>query len=126
MWYHGKMLYLFVEDGVYLSIKDYPSTSFRTQVWTLVDVDEGQCVPEFLAVQNTKHMIIFTSSPKEERWHCLTKTTAFAIAIMNPWTKREISEVLAHSLALQPSIFELTLLFCVAPLSMDLQATTKS
>lgn len=100
MWYRGKRLYLFVEDGVYLAPTDHPSTEFRTRVWTLVDADEGDRVPEALAVQDTKHMIIFASSPNKDRWKGLTKTTAIAIAIMNPWTRREISEAAAiHGLA---------------------------
>lgn len=34
------------------------------------------------------------------------------ISIMNPWTRREISEALAHSLL--PSLFEFTMSFCAA------------
>ena len=113
-------------DGVYLALADYSSTEFKTRVWTLVDVDEGEPVPAFLAVHDTKYMIIFATPPKEERWHRLTKTMACEIAIMNPWTRGEISEALAHLLALPPSMFELTVLFCVALLSMGLRAATKS
>lgn len=100
MWYRGHRLYLFVEDGVYLAPKDYPSTEFRTRVWTLVDSDESNIFPESLAVPDTKHMIVFVSSPKEERWKGMTQTTTCAVAIMNPWTRREISEAAAiHGLA---------------------------
>lgn len=112
MWYRGKMLHLFVEDGVYLATKDYPSTSYRIRVWTLVDADEGKSVPEALAVQHTKLMIIFASSPRKSRWQGLTKTTDSGITIMNPWTRREISEGLAHRLL--PSMFELTVVLCSA------------
>jgi hypothetical protein len=123
MWYRGQSLCLFVEDGVYLAPKDYPSTAFMTRVWTLVDADEGKCVPEFLAVQDTQHMNIFASSPKQERWQGMSKTTEYAVAIMNPWTRAEISKALAHLLL--PSMFELTVLFCVALLFVDFQPTPR-
>ncbi|KAN0127599.1 hypothetical protein V8E53_014577 [Lactarius tabidus] len=107
MWYRDKRLYLFAEDGVYLAPTDYLSTEFRTRVWTLVDVDEGDRVPEFLAVHDTKHMIVFASSPKERRWKRLPKTTACAVAIMNPWTRAEISEVAAiHEFAASNSAID--------------------
>lgn len=114
IWYRGKRLSLFVEDGVYLYLgpREYSYTEFKTQVWTLVDSDQGECVPEDLAVPDTKLMIIFVSSPKEQRWKGMMKTTAGAISIMNPWTRQEISEALAHSLL--PSLFELTMSFCAA------------
>lgn len=63
MWYRGKMLYLFMEDGVYLASADHSPISIRTRVWTLVDVDKGERVPEILAVRDTKHMIIFATPP---------------------------------------------------------------
>ncbi|KAN0127602.1 hypothetical protein V8E53_014580 [Lactarius tabidus] len=95
MWYRGQRMYLSVEDGVYMAPIDHPSTAFRTRVWTLVDADQSECVPESLAVPDTKHMIIFASSPKQERWEGMTKTTNYSVAIMNPWTRAEISEAAA-------------------------------
>ena len=110
MWYRGKMLYLFVEDGIYLASADHSPISIRTRVWALVDVHKGERVPEILAVRDTKHMIIFATPPKVKRWHRLEKTMNPALAIMNPWTREEISEMSAHSLELPPSMFKLTVL----------------
>ena len=109
MWYRDSTVFLFVNEGVYQAPPwGALSTTFRTRVWTLVDSDSDTLgVPSRLAVPDTKHLIIFCSSPQSGRWKGLGKTTLSRIAIMNPWTRGEISQALAHPLP--PSMSELTI-----------------
>jgi hypothetical protein len=57
---------IFVDVGVFLRSSHYlyPSTRFIAQVWTLVDVDEGDEVPPSLAGQDIQNLIAFPSSLK--------------------------------------------------------------
>lgn len=58
IWYCDSMLYLFVEEGVYLAPGKSISTELKTLVWTLVDRDESPTgVPSHLAVDDTKHSL---------------------------------------------------------------------
>ena len=98
LWYRDSRLYLFVSDGVYESPTNLSSALFRTRVWTLVDTDNETSFPPVLSQPGTNNLIIFATPPKKERWASLEKTTTWDVAIMNPWTRREISEALAHSL----------------------------
>ena len=123
MWYREPDVYLFVTDGVYRYPMIPSSDSFRTRIWTFVDADSEKSIPSSLARQHTNYLNVFTSSPNQERWAPLTKTTNYKVAIMNPWTRGEISHALAHSLL--PSMFELTNLFCVVLPFMDLNPTIR-
>ncbi|KAH9054177.1 hypothetical protein EDB87DRAFT_1689495 [Lactarius vividus] len=49
-------------------------------------------VPDYLAAHDTNHLIILSSCPPSDQWKCLTETTRWSIAIMNPWTREEISQ----------------------------------
>ena len=98
LWFRDPVLYLFVNDGVYESPENISSTSFKTRVWTLVDVDSDEIFPPVLSQQGTNNLNIFATSPKIERWDGMRKTTTFKVACMNPWTRREISEALVHLL----------------------------
>ncbi|KAF8473736.1 hypothetical protein DFH94DRAFT_764217 [Russula ochroleuca] len=91
MWYRDSVMYLFVSDGVYKTTENPHSSLFKTRVWTLVDADGENIFPPSLAQHGIKYLHIFTTSPKWGRWKSLTKTTSCAIAIMNPWTRGEIS-----------------------------------
>jgi len=92
-WYHDSRRYLFVKEGVYEVPEHFPSTTFKTLVWTLVDSDESLSgVPSNLAVHCTKHFIIFTTPPQSSQWKPLEKTTGCRVAIMNPWTRAEIAQ----------------------------------
>ena len=124
LWYRDSRLYLFISNGVYESPTNISSTSFRARVWTLVDVDSDQLFPPVLSQQGTNNLIVFATSPKKERWAGSEKTTTWDVAIMNPWTRREISEALAHSLL--SSMFRLTIFKNLALPFMDLQATTQT
>ena len=41
IWYRDQTCYLFVREGVFRAPANFPSSCFRTFVWTLVDSDEG-------------------------------------------------------------------------------------
>ena len=109
LWYRDSRLYLFVSDGVYESPTNLSSALFRTRVWTLVDTDNETSFPPVLSQPGTNNLIIFATSPIQQRWASLEKTTTWDVAIMNPWTRREISEALVHSLL--SSMFKLTIFF---------------
>ena len=104
-------MFLFVNDGVYISPSGNPSSiSFKTRVLTLVDADAADRVPAFL-VSCSKYLVVLISCPQEERWKGLRKTTDWELAIMNPWTRKEISEALAdpvthfHTLTFKLTIY---------------------
>ncbi|KAH9009391.1 hypothetical protein EDB84DRAFT_1280496 [Lactarius hengduanensis] len=90
IWFSGTCRYLFVAEGVFVVPPDYPPTHFKTCIWTFVDADDG--IPDYLAPHRTKHLIILSSSPESSRWKLLTKTTQCSTAIMDPWTREEISQ----------------------------------
>ena len=97
MWYYASRLFLFVEEGVYESPERPRLDVFKTLVWTLVDTDEAkEGVPPHLAVHDTPHFIIYTTSPDQSRWGRLAKTTQCAACVMNPWNKTEISKAFIH------------------------------
>lgn len=107
LWYIDPSLYLFVSDGVYMSPSNLSSASFRTRVWTLVDADNQKSFPHVLSSPGTNYLFIFATSPKQERWKSLVKTTIYEVAIMNPWTRKEISKALTRSHL--SSMFKLTI-----------------
>ena len=92
MWYCGGTLFLFVKEGVYEMVQPLPCTQFLSRVWTLTDTDEGSVVPPSLAGYDTQCLVIFTSSLDQKRWKGLAKNTICVEVIMNPWSRREISE----------------------------------
>ncbi len=90
MWYHRKKRYLFVEEGVYRVPDDFQE--FRAIVWTLVDADYAKDgVPEDLVMRNTRHFVIYCTSPSQKRWSRLHKTVH--VKIFNPWKRNEIFRV---------------------------------
>ena len=98
-WYNDSRRLLFVNEGVYVAPKDFPSMELKTRVWTLVDSNEPSWeVPPKLAVHHTQHLNIFTTSPQSERWKPLERTTICGVIIMNPWTRKEIFQALDHLL----------------------------
>src|SRR5258707_5261996 len=91
IWYCNERRYLFVDTGVFEVPINFPCSQFEPFIWTLVDSDEGHDgVPKFLVLQGTMQFVIFTTSPRLQRWSRLHKTTDFTRAIMNPWTINEI------------------------------------
>ena len=127
IWFHSRSRFLFTDEGVFVEPQGnplYPATDLNTCVWTLVDSNEDNTgIPCHLAVHDTRHLIIYCSSPQANRWKPLGKTTSPRVAVMNPWTREEISQALvAHPLL--PSMFELTILFCVVLPYMDSQPAT--
>ena len=62
---------------------------FVQTLWTFVDADGSPLgVPERLLGPNV--FIMFTTTPKEERWKTLSKTTACSVIVMNTWSQEEI------------------------------------
>jgi len=113
IWYHESTPFLFVEDGVYKAREHFGPTTHKTLVWTLVDSDESPSgVPSRLTVKGTQHFIIFNTSPQPMRWKHMEKSTNWAICVMNPWTRKEISKALAHPLP--SSVFGLIIFFSIA------------
>jgi hypothetical protein len=91
IWYYRKARYLFVEEGVYQVPEEFHD--FETFVWTLVDSDEEDKVPENLVMRHTRHFVIYCTSPSRDRWSRLHKTVRNVIVIMNPWKCKEILRV---------------------------------
>lgn len=131
MWYRGSMkrLYLFVEEGVYLAPSIYPFTELKNRVWTLIDAnsdeyegttppDSSWRVPPNLSTQDTKNLVIYTSPLQRRRWKHLVQTTSPTFAVMNPWTREEISQALAYMFLVLPFL-ELTIWFRVVLSFMD-------
>ncbi|KAH9006497.1 hypothetical protein EDB86DRAFT_2795089, partial [Lactarius hatsudake] len=94
IWFRSGKRYLFVDEGVFVIPPDYPSTDFKTRIWTLIDADDSKDgIPDCLAtLQETNHLIILSSSPKSSRWKILTRATLCSVAYMNPWKREEISK----------------------------------
>ena len=92
IWYLHKKRYLFVEEGAYKVPDEFQA--FQAFVWTLVDSDDSKDgVPEDLVTHNTRHFLIYCTSPSQERWRRLHKTVSEEIVIMNPWKSKEILRV---------------------------------
>jgi hypothetical protein len=71
-----------VEEGVY----EVPDKfhDFEFFVWTLVDSDDAKDgVPEDLVMQDTRHFVIYCTSPSQNRWSRLHKTVRCFTMIMN-------------------------------------------
>ncbi|KAF8624106.1 hypothetical protein AX15_006042, partial [Amanita polypyramis BW_CC] len=84
--------YLFVEEGVY-EVPD-KFQNFKVFVWTLVDSDHAEAkVPEDLVMHGTRHFVICSTSPNQDRWSRLHKTLHHFTFIMNPWKSKEILRV---------------------------------
>ena len=91
IWYRDQTHYLFVKTGVFKAPPDFPSSYFRTFVWTLVDSDESlDGAPPRLLTPGTRLYVIYVTSPRKERWSRMRKTTRGVKIIMNPWSKKEI------------------------------------
>ncbi|KAH9034832.1 hypothetical protein EDB85DRAFT_2219282, partial [Lactarius pseudohatsudake] len=92
-WFHSTSRFLFVKEGVFEVPPDYHSTDLKTRVWLLIDADDSKDgIPDYLAPHETNHLVILCSSPPSARWKPLTRTTLCRVAIMNPWTRGEISQ----------------------------------
>jgi len=92
IWYFSQEWYLFIEDGVFQCPDGFSPTSFRRLgLWVLVDADHSVTgVPPELAHPESKLHTIFTTSPPNDRWKALLKTTSCSTVIMNPWSWEDI------------------------------------
>jgi hypothetical protein len=76
IWYRDQTHYLFVKTGVFKAPPGFPSSYFRTFVWTLVDSDESQDgTPPRLLTPGTRLYVIYVASPRKEPWSRMGKTT---------------------------------------------------
>src|SRR5260370_22944324 len=86
--------YLFVDHGIFWVPHTFPITYFGPFIWTFIDMDESwDGVPSHLTPPGTRLYVIYISWPNSECWKYLEKTTSFGMAIMNPWTKKEMSQL---------------------------------
>jgi hypothetical protein len=70
---------------------DFQDAHFKTFVWTLVDSDEARDgIPPLLIPHGTRLYVTYVTSPASDRWSRMEKTVSLTVAVMNPWTKREI------------------------------------
>ena len=93
IWYDGHGdCYLFVEEGVFSQrLEDLLDSPFVPYMWTFVDVDQSG-IPPCLIRHGTSLFNIYTTSIPSRIWKRMRKTTHWAVAIMNPWTRGEIAK----------------------------------
>ena len=82
---------------------DFQKAHFEQFIWTLVDCDEAQGVPESLVPHGTQLFVIFSTTPSRDRWSRLHKTVRPITAIMNPWKRKEILRACVQHLTLRQS-----------------------
>jgi len=94
IWYQDETRYLFVEGGVYEVPVKFKASRFKFFIWTLVDSDYAlEGVPHHLITPNTRHFVIYCTSPRNRRWYGMRKTVRNVVVIMNPWKSKEILRV---------------------------------
>jgi hypothetical protein len=71
-------------------VHDVDAGDFVPFLWAFIHADARSVVPEELAGFHTNLYIMFTTSPKRDRWKPLTKYTQCVVIIMNPWFLEEI------------------------------------
>ena len=99
IWFYAARYYLFVQEGVYGLPTDWEHFDFRYIMWTLVDLKQSSTgVPEYLVPHGTRLFVIYVTSPAEERWSRLEKTTRPITTMMNPWSRSEIVRVWVYFL----------------------------
>jgi len=63
IWYCDHTCYLFVREGVFEAPPNFPSSYFRTFIWTLVDSDESkEGVPSQLMTPGTRLYVTYVTS----------------------------------------------------------------
>jgi len=97
IWYFGQEWYLFIEDGVFQCPEEFSPFVFRRLgLWVLVDADHSATgVPHELVHPESKLHTIFTTSPPNDRWKGLRKSTFCSTVIMNPRSWEEIHQAWA-------------------------------
>jgi len=92
LWYYFKQWYLFVQGGVFqLPPQWLDFRLFAPYIWAFTDADNSRF--DFLselAEMQSRFFTIFASSPRQDRWKSLAKTTNTRKLIMNPWTWEEM------------------------------------
>jgi hypothetical protein len=63
---------------------------FAPFLWAFIDADARPTGVLERLVGNTNLYIMFTTSPKRQRWKTLSNCTKCAVIIMNPWSLEEI------------------------------------
>jgi hypothetical protein len=91
LWYLDGVCFLFVEDGVFQQdVNSVSANDFAPFLWAIIDADGHLPGVHEKLLCDTNLYIIFTTSPKRDRWKPLTKYTNCAVIIMNPWFLEEI------------------------------------
>ena len=90
IWYLDQTPYLFVEEGVFKVPDQFKASDFKVFIWTLVDSNLNEGIPEHLVTRETHHFLIFCTFPMRKWWSRLHKTTRDLTIIMNPWKRKEI------------------------------------
>ncbi|KAF8523117.1 hypothetical protein BU17DRAFT_64015 [Hysterangium stoloniferum] len=64
----------------------------RSRVWVFIDSESDPGALTMLTLVGTEFVVFFTTSPNEQRWHKLHKTTSYHLFIMNPWSIGEMKQ----------------------------------
>ena len=85
---HGKV---FIIDDAGVNTPEDARAVSGDEVLALVDADAERCKPEEYLVNNSKHRILLTSSPRSRKDRSWLKQLANANAVftMEPWSRKE-------------------------------------
>ncbi|KAF8516580.1 hypothetical protein BU17DRAFT_50754 [Hysterangium stoloniferum] len=94
LWLRKDQYTLFVEEGAYELPTSWRHRDFlpSTRVWVFVDSESDPGALTMLTSVGTEFVVFFTTSPSEQRWHKLHKTTSYNLFIMNPWSIGEMKQ----------------------------------
>ncbi len=86
---YGKVF--IIDDAGVNTPADAPAVSGDDEVLTLVDADAKCCEPNGYLLNNSKHTILLTSSPrrKEDLWWLKQFGNQNAVFTMKPWSREE-------------------------------------
>jgi RHS (Retrotransposon Hot Spot) family protein len=111
---------LFVKEGVFQQdVESVSADGFAPFLWAFVDADaRPDGVPKKLFDLHTNLYIMFTTSPKRERWKALMMCTICAEIIMNTWSLEEMRMAWAYK-------FSTTCLYWLVPHSAKIRGLTQ-
>ncbi|KAF8516562.1 hypothetical protein BU17DRAFT_76626 [Hysterangium stoloniferum] len=94
LWLRKDRYTLFVEEGAYKLPTSWEHDDFlpSSRVWVFVDSESDPGALTMLTSVGTEFVVFFTTSPSEQRWHKLHKTTSYNLFIMNPWSIGEMKQ----------------------------------
>ncbi|KAF8523115.1 hypothetical protein BU17DRAFT_86251 [Hysterangium stoloniferum] len=94
LWLYKDRYTLFVEEGAYTLPTSWEHDDFLpgSRVWVFIDSESDPGALTMLTSVGTEFVVFFTTSPSEQRWHKLHKTTSYHLLIMNPWSIGEMKQ----------------------------------